>query len=200
MLSIPTDLSLRACGLLLSLLASLPVVAVSALAEPGPGGSGGPAAPRGHSAASSPVLTSYRAMPVRLCVPMKAEDWPALRGGAARVVLHIQNLVPSRFYSRTFHVALVGAAAAERGERVEIDELSTQPDNAPPGGGPPAAQNFAINLRGHLPAAPAPGTLCLEVGADPQGGNDTGPGETAAGHRLRIWATLEPAGAQGAKS
>jgi hypothetical protein len=184
MLAAPADLSPRVCGLLLSLL----LVAVCALAKPGPGE---------PMAVSSRILTSYRDMPVRLCVPMQAEDWTALRGGAARLVLHIQNLVPSRFYSRTYQVSLVGTAEPRR---VPVDQLSTQPDNAPHGGGPPGPQNFAIDLHGHLPAAPEPATLCLEVGADPQGGNDTEPGEAPASHRLRVWATLEPHGAQGGQS
>jgi hypothetical protein len=184
MLPTSADLFLRACGLLLC----MAVTAACALAKPGPGD---------RPAASTPVLTSYREMPVRLCVPMKAEDWTALRAGTTRLVLHLQNQVPSRFYSRTFHVSLVGPAEPQR---VAIDELAMQPDNAPPGGGPPSPQNFAVDLRGHLPAAPVPSKLCLEVGIDPHGENDTAPGEEAAGHRLHIWATLEPLGAQGGKS
>jgi hypothetical protein len=128
---------------------------------------------------------------------MTAAAWTALRGGGTRLVLHLQNQVPSHFYSRTFQVSLAGPAGSRR---VAIDQLAMQPDNATPGGGPPGPQNFAVNLRSHLPAAPVPSTLCLEVGIEAHGENDLAPGEGTADHRLRVWATLEPLHAQGGKS
>src|SRR6185369_10963878 len=77
MLSTPADLFLRSSWLLLALFAA----AACALGQPAPGDR--PAAP-------SSVRTSYREMPVRLCVPVKAEAWAALKSGSTRLVLHIQ--------------------------------------------------------------------------------------------------------------
>src|SRR6476659_5181350 len=94
MLSTPADLVLRGSGLLLSLFAA----AACALAQPAP---------------PSSVRTSYREMPVRLCVAVKAEAWTALRSGKTRLVLHIQNQTPAVVYSRPFHIALLGPDRAK---------------------------------------------------------------------------------------
>jgi hypothetical protein len=166
MISTPSDLVLRGCGLLFSLF----IVVACAQAQPAP--------------SSSSVRTSYREMPVRLCVPMKAEAWTALQSGKARLVLHIQNQTPAVVYSRPFHVALL---ASNRAKPVAVDDLAMQPDVQT--SGPPEPQHFAIDLRGHLPTA-ASSTLCIEVSVDPE--NEA---EGKAEHPLRIWATLEPLGA-----
>jgi hypothetical protein len=166
MISTPPDLVLRGCcGLLLSLFA----VVACAQAQPAP---------------SSSVRTSYREMPVRLCVPVKAAAWTALQSGKARLVLHIQNQTPAIVYSRPFHVALLGP---DRAKPVPVDDLAMQPDVQT--SGLPEPQHFAINLRGHLPTA-ASSTLCIEVSVDPENA-----AEGKADHPLRIWATLEPLGA-----
>jgi hypothetical protein len=175
MLSTPTDLFLRGSWLLLSLFAA----AACALGQPAPGDR--PVAP-------SSVRTSYREMPVRLCVPVKAEAWAALKSGSTRLVLHIQNQTPSHVYSRTFHISLLGPGASKP---VPVDELAMQPDILT-SAGQPGPQHFAIDLREHLPAA-ARSTLCVEVSVEPE--NEA---EGKASHPLRIWATLEPLGAPAA--
>src|SRR4051812_4004946 len=160
MLSTHSDLLLRGCGLLLSLFVF--VAAACAQTQPVP---------------PSSVRTSYREMPVRLCVPVKAAAWKALQSGKTRLILHVQNQAPSYVYSRTFHISLVGPGS----QRVGVDDLAMQPDILTPAG-QPGPQHFAIDLRGHLPAA-APSTLCVEVGVDPE--NEA---EGKAEHPLRIWA------------
>ncbi len=169
MLSTPADLFLRGSGLLLSLFAA----AACALAQP---------------AAPSSVRTSYREMPVRLCVPVKAAAWTALRSGSTRLILHIQNQAPSYIYSRTFHISLLGPGESKP---VLIDQLAMQPDILT-SAGQPGPQHFGIDLRGHLPAA-ARSTVCVEVSVEPE--NEA---EGKAAHPLRIWATLEPLGSSGA--
>lgn len=171
MLSPPFGLFLRGFGLLLSLVAS----AACALALPA-SGEGAPA--------PSSVRTSYPEMPVRLCVPVKAEAWKALQSGSTRFILHLQNQAPSYVYSRTFHVSLLGPES----QRIAVDHLAMQPDILTPAG-QPGAQHFAIDLRGHLPAA-ARSTICVEIAVEPE--NEA---EGKASHPLRIWATLEPLGA-----
>ncbi|HEY8022158.1 MAG TPA: hypothetical protein VIH93_13720 [Thermoanaerobaculia bacterium] len=171
MLSTPSDLFLRGCGLLLSLFTA----AACALAQPAPGD---------RAVAPSSVRTSYREMPVRLCVPVKAEAWKALQSGSTRFILHIQNQAPSHVYSRTFRISLLGP----RSQRIPVDHLAMQPDVLTPAG-QPGAQHFAIDLRGHLPAA-ARSTLCVEISVEPE--NEA---EGKASHPLQIWATLETLGA-----
>src|SRR5262249_53909596 len=156
---------LRGGGLLLSLFAA----AACALAQPAP---------------PSSVRTSYREMPVRLCLPVKAEAWAALRSGKTRLVLHIQNQAPSHVYSRPFHIALLGPA---KSKPVPVDDLAMQPDILT-SAGQPGPQHFAIDLREHLPAA-ARSTLCVEVSVDPENA-----AEGKAEHPLRLWVTLEPLG------
>lgn len=168
MLSTPADLVLRGSGLLLSLFAA----AACALAQPAPG------------APPSAVRTSYREMPVRLCVPVKAEVWTALRSGSTRLVLHIQNQAPAVVYSRPFHIALLGP---DKAKPVPVDNLAMQPDVQT--SGQPEPQHFGIDLKGHLPAA-ASSTLCIEVSVDKENA-----AEGKAEHPLRIWVTVEPLGA-----
>lgn len=167
MISTPVELFLRGFGLLLSLFAT----AACAQTPPAPGNR--PAAP-------SSVRTSYRELPVRLCVPVKEETWKALRSGETRLILHIQNQERSVVYSPTFEISLLGPAASQP---VAVDHLAMQPDVLAPTG-QPEPQHFAIDLRGHLPAASPGSTLCVEV--------DLEPGPEKTGHPLRIWATLEP--------
>ncbi|MFL6234373.1 MAG: hypothetical protein ACJ76N_14670 [Thermoanaerobaculia bacterium] len=177
MLSTSSDLFLRGCGLLLSFFA----VSACALAQP---------APRDRPATPSSVLTSYRKLPVRLCVPVKAEAWTALRGGRTRLILHLQHQATSHFYSPSFQVSLVGPA---KSQRVSVDQLAMNPDIQSSAGGPPDPQHFAIDLRGQLPAAIDRSTLCVEVDIE-KGKNGEIPGEGKADPPLRIWATLEPLG------
>ncbi|HEY0557872.1 MAG TPA: hypothetical protein VGG20_26715 [Thermoanaerobaculia bacterium] len=165
MLSTPSDLFLRGCGLLVLVF----VAAACAQAQPAP---------------PSPVRTSYREMPVRLCIPVKAEAWSALQSGKTRLVLHIQNQTPAVVYSRPFHIALLGP---DKAKPVPVDDLAMQPDVQT--SDQPEAQHFGIDLRGHLPAA-AVSTLCIEVSVDKENA-----AEGNAEHPLRIWATLEPIGA-----
>ncbi|HZF07455.1 MAG TPA: hypothetical protein VFE33_01570 [Thermoanaerobaculia bacterium] len=167
MLSTPSDLFLRGCGLLLLVF----VAAACAQAQPP-----APSAPSG-------VRTSYREMPVRLCVPVKAEVWTALQSGKTRLVLHIQNQTPAVVYSRPFHIALLGPGKAKP---VPVDDLAMQPDVQT--SGQPEPQHFGIDLRQHLPTAASP-TLCIEVSVDQENA-----AEGKAEHPLRIWATLEPLG------
>jgi len=165
MLSTPSDLVLRGSGLLLSLF----VAVACAQAQP---------------AAPSSVRTSYREMPVRLCVPVKAEAWNALRSGSTRLVLHIQNQTPAVVYSRPFHIALIDPDKG--GKPVPVDDLAMQPDVQT--SGQPEPQHFGIDLRKHLPAA-ARSTLCFEISVDKENAAE-GKGE----HPLRIWGTLETIG------
>ena len=168
------DFLLRGCGLLLSLF----VVTACAPAQP---------APDSRPEAPSPVLTTLREMPVRLCVPVKAEDWTALRSGSPRLILHLQHQTRSNVYSPSFQVSLVGPAESQR---VAVDQLAMHPDIPGPAGDLPDPQHFAVDLRGHLPAAIDRSTLCVEVDVEPAG--RAIPEEGKAGHQLRIWATLEP--------
>jgi hypothetical protein len=174
MLSTPSDLFLRGCGLLLSLFA----VSACALAQPAP---------------PSSVLTSYRKLPARLCVPVKAETWTALRNGKTRLILHLQHQTASHFYSPSFQVSLVGPA---KSKRVSLDQLAMNPDIQASAGGPPDPQHFGIDLRGQLPAAIDRSTLCVEVDVE-RGKNGEIPEISREGQAdppLRIWATLEPLG------
>lgn len=170
------DLALRSLG---------PLATVLALAACAFGATPPPARP----AAPSSVMTTFRQLPVRLCVPVAAESWEALRRGDTRLVLHLQNQKPSNRYSPSFQVSRVESDSQAPPAATEvIQQFSMHPDPPARESGPPNPQHFSIDLRKHLPEGESPATLCFEVGIEKS--EDAPPPDP--GGRILIRASLDP--------
>lgn len=123
--------------------------------------------PEGRPVPPSSMLTTFRQLPVRLCVPVTEESWDSLRRGETRLVLHLQNQKPSNRYSPSFQVSRVDPdPEASRAAAEEIQRFSMHPDPPSNKNGPPNPQHFSIDLRDHLPEGESPATLCFEVGIE----------------------------------
>ncbi len=109
------------------------------------------------SAQSRVRIADEAGFPVRLCLPLDAATRAAVSRGDTRLDIALRHRAPRLRYSPAFRVAVVDAS----GVRQEIHAFGMQPDVVERGR--PAAQRFAVDLRGVRLMPDARGRACFEI-------------------------------------